>query len=296
MARYGPDPEAVAARLGEVGYVADRTLATALALAVTLDRPLLLEGPAGVGKTSLAEAWAKATQARLHRLSCYEGLGREEALYDWDYGRQILAVRLAESRGEAERLRTGDLYGDEYLLERPLLRALRGRAGEPAPVLLVDEVDRADAAFEAFLLETLAEWGVTIPERGETVRAEVAPVAILTSNRTRELSDALRRRCLYAYVDYPAQDQEEAIVRANVPGLGVALARQVVAIMARLRSLPLLRVPGTAETLDLCRALVALGANEVTPERMRDLLGTVLKSEEDLRLASEGDLAALIAP
>ncbi len=290
------NPEAVAARLAAVGYMAESALATAVALAVELQRPLLLEGPAGVGKTSLAEAWARATGATLHRLSCYEGLGREEALYDWDYGRQILAVRLAEGAGRAGELRPGDLYGDEFLLARPLLRALRGQAGEAPPVLLVDEVDRADAAFEAFLLETLAEWGVTIPERGETVRAKVAPVAFLTSNRTRDLSDALRRRCLYAYVDYPDAEQEEAIVRASLPVVGPALARQAVALVGRLRTLPLVRVPGTAETLDLCRALLALGLDRLTPEHVRRLLGTVLKSEEDLRLVAEGDLAALVTP
>lgn len=290
------DPNAVADRLKGVGYVADATLATAVALALELSRPLLLEGPAGVGKTSLAEAWARATGARLERLSCYEGLGREEALYDWDYGRQILAVRLAESAGGAASLRAGDLYGDEFLLARPLLRALRGRRGEPPPVLLIDEVDRADAAFEAFLLETLGEWGVTIPERGETVRAAVAPLAFLTSNRTRELSDALRRRCLYAYVDYPDAEREEAIVRQTLPGIGRALGRQAVRIVGRLRTMPLVRVPGTAETIDLCRALLALGIDELSADRLRRVLGTVVKSEEDLRLLAESDLASLASP
>jgi MoxR-like ATPase len=289
------EPSAVADRLRAVGYVADATLATAVALARELSRPLLLEGPAGVGKTSLAEAWARSTGARLERLSCYEGLGREEALYDWDYGRQILTVRLAESAGSAAGLRTDDLYGDDFLLPRPLLRALRGASGEPAPVLLIDEVDRADAAFEAFLLETLAEWGVTIPERGETVRAEVPPVAFLTSNRTRELSDALRRRCLYAYVDYPDAEHEEAIVRQRVPGIGVALSRQAVAVVGRLRTMPLVRVPGTAETLDLCRALLVLGIDRLSPDRLRQVLGTVVKSEEDLRLIAESDLATLVS-
>ena len=289
------DPKTVAARLAEAGYVAEPTLSTALALAVELRRPLLLEGPAGVGKTSLGEAWAQATGGRLERLTCYEGLGREEALYDWDYGRQILTVRLAEGTGDGRRLGAGDLYGDEFLLARPLLRALRGEAGAPPPVLLIDEVDRADAAFEAFLLETLAEWGVTIPERGETVRAVLPPVTFLTSNRTRELSDALRRRCLYAYVDYPDAALEEAIVRRSLPAIGPALARQAVTLVARLRAMSLVRVPGTAETLDLCRALLALGIERITAERLRTVLGTVVKSEEDQRLVAESDIAALVS-
>lgn len=290
------DPQTVSDRLRNAGYVSEPTLSTAVALASALGRPLLLEGPAGVGKTSLAEAWARTTGAQLHRLSCYEGLGREEALYDWDYARQILAIRLAESRGAAADLATRDLYGDEYLLARPLLRSLQAAPGSPPPVLLIDEVDRADAAFEAFLLETLGEWAVTIPERGEAVRAAVTPLAFLTSNRTRELSDALRRRCLYLYVDYPTPEQEEAIVHAALPQAGRALVRQAVAIAARLRAMPLLRVPGTAETLDLCRALLALGLERLAADRVRDVLGTVLKSEEDQRLVGEGDLVSLVAP
>lgn len=285
------DPGGVRSRLAEVGYVASDSLATALSLAGLLQRPLLVEGPAGVGKTSLAEAWAQSTGGPLIRLSCYEGIGRAEALYEWDYPRQILSLRAQETqRAAAAWMEPSDLYGDAFLLSRPLLRALRGEDALRPPVLLVDEVDRTDEAFEAFLLEVLGEFQVTIPERGETVRAKVPPYVVLTSNRTRELSDALRRRCLYAYVDYPAPEIEREIVLRRIPGIPDRLARDAVAAIGRIRKLALEKEPGPAETLDFCRALVALGTEDLATAASEDVaraLPTLAKSEEDREVMLE---------
>lgn len=291
------DAASVRERLAAVGYVASEDLSTALALAVVLGRPLLVEGPAGVGKTSLAQAWAESLGSDLIRLSCYEGIGRAEALYEWDYPRQILALRAGEAGlGVGGPLRAPedgsvpDIYGEAFLLARPLLRALRGQDPKHPPVLLIDEVDRTDEAFEAFLLEILGEFQVTIPERGETVRARVAPHVVLTSNRTRELSDALRRRCFYVYVDYPLPEIEREIVRRRIPGIPERLAREAVAAMAQIRMLALEKEPGPAETLDFCRALAALGHDDLAHIHHADmlrLLPTLAKSEEDREVIVE---------
>ncbi len=267
----------VQAAFRERGYVASGPLSTALKLVTALGRPLLLEGPAGVGKTEAAKTLAQALGTRLIRLQCYEGLDTQSALYEWNYPRQLLRLRLGEQAGHAHE---ADLYGSDFLLRRPLLEAI----SQPvAPVLLIDEVDRADDAFEAFLLELLAEWQISIPELG-TVHAVTRPHVILTSNRARELSDALRRRCLYLWVDYPEPDAELEIIRARLPGVSEALARQVGAAVSYLRSLPLSKAPGVAETLDWAEALTVLHQDALSPEVVRDTLGCVLKLREDQQL------------
>ncbi len=284
------DPEGVAARLGDVDYLADRGLATAVYLALRLHRPLFLEGDAGVGKTSLAGAVAQVLDAPLIRLQCYEGIDATQALYDWNFPRQILHLRAAEAahRDEDAAALEAELYGRDFLVARPLLQAL-----ETTPsVLLVDEVDRADDEFEAFLLEVLSEFTVTIPELG-TIRAAVPPVVVLTSNRTREVHDALKRRCYYHWVGHPDLEREVAIVRARLPGVGERLARQVVGVVQALRRLDLLKPPGVAETLDWVQALDALGAAELDDELVGATLGSVLKFHEDQRRVDEVDLAAI---
>ena len=267
----------------ELGYVASGPLSTALKLVTALGRPLLLEGPAGVGKTEAAKTLALALGTRLIRLQCYEGLDAQSALYEWNYPRQLLRLRQSELQGQREEARghaETDLYGPEFLLRRPLLEAI----SQPvAPVLLIDEVDRADDAFEAFLLELLAEWQISIPELG-TVHAVTRPHVILTSNRARELSDALRRRCLYLWVDYPAPEEELHIIRSRLPHIDETLARQVGAAVAYLRALPLSKAPGVAETLDWAEALVVLHHDALTPQVVQDTLGCVLKLREDQQL------------
>jgi len=261
------------------GYIADRDLATAVFLSLALGRPLLLEGEAGVGKTEVARTLALALGAELIRLQCYEGIDVSTALYEWDYPRQMLEIRLLEARGEAKTAATRDIFSEEFLIRRPLLRALEPRA-EP-PVLLIDEVDRADEEFEAFLLELLSDFAVTIPEIG-TLRAERAPRVILTSNRTREVHDALKRRCLYHWIDYPAFERELAILDARLPNVAPALAREVVGFVQRLRSADLAKVPGVAETLDWAAALTALGAARLEPTQVDQTLGVLLKYQEDV--------------
>ena len=274
-------PEEVRARLEETGYLVDDGLAVACFLALRLHRPLFCEGDAGVGKTALAAALAEGLGAPLIRLQCHEGIDASQALYDWDFPRQLLHLRAAEAAGtvDADRLE-GELYDRRFLIARPLLRAL-----ETCPsVLLIDEIDRADDEFEAFLLELLSEFSVTIPELG-TVRARKPPVVVLTSNRTREVHDALKRRCLYHWFDHPDFARELAIVRRRLPGVSQRLAEQVTALVQTLRAEDLLKPPGVAETIDWAEALDALGAREVDTELAMATLGSVLKYREDAERA-----------
>ncbi len=284
------DPGALADALGTTGYLADDGVATACYLAVRMRRPLFLEGDAGVGKTALATALAEATGARLDRLQCYEGIDAAQALYDWDFPRQILHLRAAEAAGEHDPAALeSSLYDRRFLVARPILRALE----EPPAVLLVDEIDRADDEFEAFLLEVLSDAAVTIPELG-TVRAAVPPVVVLTSNRTREVHDALKRRCLYHWVEHPSFEREVAILRARLPEVSERLAADVARATGRLREAELVKPPGVAEALDWAEALALLGARSLDPDVAAATLGAVLKYREDAdRVASLG-LAELV--
>ncbi|MET0686456.1 MAG: MoxR family ATPase [Solirubrobacteraceae bacterium] len=285
-----PDAGAVAAALEHVDYLADPGLATAIFLSLRLPQPLLLEGEAGVGKTEAARALATALGTRLIRLQCYEGMDSAEALYEWNYSRQLLRIRLAEASGAA--LAEEDLFAREYLLSRPVLEAIEHPGPLPA-VLLVDELDRADPDFEAFLLEVLADAAVTIPELG-TITATVPPAVILTSNRTRDLHDALKRRCLYHWIDHPSADREVEIVRRRVPGTSPELARDVVAALARLRSADVQKPPGIAEGIDWVAALELLGAERLEPEAADRTLGAVLKYREDQQAVRAAGLEALV--
>jgi MoxR-like ATPase len=262
-------------------YIADRSLTTAVFLALELGRPLLLEGEAGVGKTELAKVLALSLGARLIRLQCYEGLDVNTAVYEWNYPRQMLEIRLLEARGGAEQATAHDIFSSEFLIRRPLLQALEADDGV-APVLLIDEIDRADEEFEAYLLEILSDFQVTVPEIG-TIKAELPPRVILTSNRTREVHDALKRRCLYHWIDYPSAQKEFEIVLARVPAAPERLATEVVGFVHRLREADLTKVPGIAETLDWAAALLSLGAVELSPALVDETLGVVLKYEEDIR-------------
>ena len=274
--------DALTQALQDAGYFADRRLATAVFLALKLQRPLLLEGEPGVGKTELAKALSLALQRQLIRLQCYDGLEQREALYEWNYAAQLLHMRAVEGHAQAVDVER-EVYQDRYLIGRPLLQALRTPA--PGAVLLIDEVDRADEPFEAFLLEYLGEYQVSIPEIG-TVRAEVTPVTLLTSNRTRDLHDAVKRRCLYHWLDYPDRDRELAIVRAKVPQAGLALSAQVASFVDRLRRAPFSpafqRAPGIAESIEWAKALVALDARVIDPEVVLDTAGLLFKQREDV--------------
>ena len=266
--------------LGEHAYLADRGLSTAIYLALSLGKPLLLEGEAGVGKTEVAKVLATLLDRELIRLQCYEGIDASQALYEWNYSRQLIAVRAMDA-ADAE-THVEDLFGADFLVQRPLLAAIR--AGDRA-VLLVDELDRADDEFEAFLLEILSEFAVTIPEVGRIV-AETPPAVVVTSNRTRDLHDALKRRCLYHWIDHPDLQREIEIVRTRAPHVGETLAREVAAAVARLRELDLAKLPGVAETIDWANALAFLGAEDLTPELASETLGAVVKDHEDQELVT----------
>ncbi|PWG62389.1 AAA family ATPase [Spiribacter halobius] len=280
-------------RLAEAGYVADPALATTLALAEQLGRPLLLEGEAGVGKTAVAQALARLHGSRLIRLQCYEGLDLQSAVYEWDYQRQLLAIRLLEAEGRAGEDAEAAIFSERYLLRRPLLEAIS--ATEP-PVLLIDEIDRADEEFEAYLLEVLSEFQVTVPELG-TLRAASRPRVLLTSNATRELSDALRRRCLYHYLDYPGLDKELAILEAHLPGIDRRLAEQAVRFVHELRRLGLRKAPGVAETLDWAAALMGLGLERIdqSPEALLETLSCLVKTRADRDALTPERIDALAA-
>jgi MoxR-like ATPase len=283
-------PADLAEALAAVGYLADEGLATVAYLAEKMGRPLFLEGDAGVGKTSLAQALAAVHGAELIRLQCYEGLDVSQALYDWDFPRQMLHLRAAEAAGEsdAERLEAS-LYDRRFLVARPLLRAIES----PRAVLLVDEIDRADDEFEAFLLEVLSDYSISIPEIGR-VTAQTPPLVVLTSNRTREVHDALKRRCLYHWVEHPSYEREVAIIRTRLPEVTERLAEDVAAATGRLRELDLLKPPGVAEAMDWASALHLLGAREMDPDRAAATLGAVLKYREDSDRVRDSSLAAVL--
>jgi len=267
--------------LARENYLADRSLATVLFLALRMGRPLFVEGEAGVGKTEIAKVLSAALGRRLIRLQCYEGLDVAAAVYEWNYAAQMIAIRLAEAEGTVDRARlTHDIFSEEFLIKRPLLQALEPDTAGP-PVLLIDELDRTDEAFEAFLLEVLADFQVTVPELG-TVKAAHPPIVVITSNRTREIHDALKRRCLYHWVDYPSAERELAIVRAKAPGISARLSAEIVHVVQALRQQDLFKAPGVAETLDWASALVELDAVALDPATVSDTLGVLLKYQDDI--------------
>jgi MoxR-like ATPase len=279
--------------LAEQGYVADRALTTTVHLALAMGRPLLLEGEPGTGKTEIAKVLAAGLGRRLVRLQCYDGLDLAAAAYEWDYTKQLMAIRLKETSGEEERRAlSNDIYGRDYLLTRPLLSAIDPAL--PPAVLLIDELDRADEPFEAFLLELLADFQITIPEFG-TIRAREKPVVILTSNRTREIHDAVRRRCLYQWVDYPDAARERAILRNKAPGISERLSAEIVAFVQRIRQVDIFKLPGVAETIDWAAALTALDQEELAPGAVEDTLGVLLKYQDDIASVRGADLARFIA-
>ncbi|GAB4441228.1 MAG: MoxR family ATPase [Chloroflexi bacterium OHK40] len=272
--------DALQTALAQHAYIADRSLTTAIYLALKLNKPLLLEGEAGVGKTEIAKTLARMLDRHLIRLQCYEGLDVNTTIYEWNYARQMLAIRMLEVTGGKSEAAISNIFGPEFLIKRPLFQAIEESTVAP-PVLLIDELDRADEEFEAFLLELLSDWQISIPEIG-TVRAATPPTVIITSNRTREVHDALKRRCLFYWVDYPTLEKELEIVRARVPGAGERLSRQVVTFVQELRRMDLYKLPGVAETLDWVTALVALDAAELSQGVVEDTLGAILKFQDDI--------------
>ena len=286
------DIDATLALLGQGDYIADRSLATTLFLSLKMGRPLFLEGEAGVGKTEIAKVLSETLARPLVRLQCYEGLDVSSAVYEWNYARQMIEIRMAEATGSVDRERLGrDIFRDEFLIKRPLLQALDTHQGV-APVLLIDELDRTDEAFEAYLLEVLSDFQITIPEIG-TIAAQQPPIVIITSNRTREIHDALKRRCLYYWVDYPNAERELTILRSKVPDCEEILSRQVVEFIQRLREHDLFKLPGIAETIDWATALTELNKVVLEPETVDSTLGTLLKYQDDI-LKIQGSEAALI--
>jgi MoxR-like ATPase len=281
-------------RLDQAGYVADRALAVSVFLALTLRRPLFLEGEAGVGKTAVARALATVLDCELIRLQCYEGLDVHHAVYEWDYARQLLELRILEAADAVDRDATRrELFSEAYLIRRPLLRALQGAPGRP-PVLLIDEIDRADEEFEGYLLELLSEFRITIPELGAITAAE-PPIVLLTSNRTREVHDALKRRCLYHWIEYPSFEKELAIVARVLPQASAELAAQATAVVQELRGAELYKTPGISETLDWVAALVALDRKTVEIDAIEDTLGVLLKAREDVEAMRGDRLSALVS-
>ena len=286
--------DAVTEALGREGYVSGRALSTVTFLALKLGRPLFLEGEAGVGKTEIAKTLAALLGRRLIRLQCYEGLDASSAVYEWNFPAQMIAIRAAEAGGGADReMLERELFSADYLIERPLLQAMRPDE-HGAPVLLIDEIDRTDAPFEAFLLEALSDFQVTIPEIGP-IRAPEPPIVILTSNRTREVHDALKRRCLYHWVEFPDFDRELAIVSARAPGLANRLSREVVAFVQQLREADLFKKPGVAETIDWAQCLLALDVVELSPEVIADTLGALLKYQDDVEALAGSEAARFLA-
>jgi MoxR-like ATPase len=287
-----PEIRELQASLEREGYIAEPEIATGVFLAQAMRKPLLVEGDAGVGKTELAKVLARLRSTELIRLQCYEGLDVQTALYEWDYPRQLLRLRMADGRSEEPRALEKHIFSRDYLLERPLLRALTRPEGPP--VLLIDEVDRADDGFEAFLLELLSDFQVTIPELG-TIRAVHPPFVLLTSNRTRELGDALRRRCLYLYIEHPGFDKEVRIIRSRWPRTDERLAREVARLLEALRARRLVKPPGVAETLDFTQALLSLGQEALDPETVVLALGCLLKDRHDLEAVTPAEIASLVS-
>jgi MoxR-like ATPase len=273
-------------------YIADRALATTLFLAIKLEKPIFLEGEAGVGKTEVAKVLARILQSRLIRLQCYEGLDANTALYEWNYSKQMLKIKLEEGGGRSRDELEHIIFGEEFLLKRPLLDAIMNDGATP-PVLLIDEVDRSDEEFEAFLLEVLSDFQITIPEIG-TIKAERRPFVILTSNRTREIHDALKRRCLYLWLDYPTFEKEYQIVRAKIPGIQQALAEQICTFMQKLRQINFYKRPGIAETLDWAQALLHLNQAGLVPETIRETVGCILKYHEDVEKFRRDDMERVL--
>ena len=289
--RFPQSIDETQALLASGEYVADRNLATSLFLALAMRRPLFLEGEAGVGKTEIGKVVAQALGRELIRLQCYEGLDIAQAAYEWNYSRQMIEIRLAEAAGEKDKAKLGSqIYSDEFLVKRPLARALEG----DSPVLLIDELDRTDEPFEAYLLEVLSDWQITIPEIG-TLKAKTPPIVIITSNRTREIHDAVKRRCFYHWVDYPEARRELEILQRKAPKAAAALSKEVVAFVQRLRKMELYKLPGVAETIDWANCLAALDRVALDPETVNNTLGVLLKYRDDLERVAGEEAERLVA-